>query len=208
MPPSVNVTGATISYSELGRGRNLVLVHGFPLDCRMWDKQLDALPANQWRTIAIDLLGFGKSQSNEPFTINSQAEVVHDALAQINALPCVLAGLSMGGYIALAFARKYPGDLSGLILIDTKAEGDTTEGKTNRNKMIELVRSGGAKAVADQMIGKMLAADTIQHRPQVVRDLRSMMESCPPKMIENALIALRDREDQTELLPSIAVPTL
>jgi pimeloyl-ACP methyl ester carboxylesterase len=172
---TVNLTNGrgTISYTERGgqgggAAPPLVLVHGFPLDSRMWNAQLDDL-SNLGRVIAIDLKGFGQSKSNDPFTIKSQAEILHEALAQIGALPLFLAGLSMGGYIALAFARKFPADLKGLILIDTKAEGDTADGKAARNKMIELVRTGGAKAVADQMMGKMLAADTIQHRPARTR---------------------------------------
>jgi pimeloyl-ACP methyl ester carboxylesterase len=206
--PSVNVSGTTLHYAEQGRGpKTLVLVHGFPLDSRMWDGQREAL-ADAARVIAVDLKGFGKSNSNEPFTINSQAQTLHEALAQINALPCILCGLSMGGYIALAFARKFPKDLQALMLVDTRAEGDTTEGKANRDKMIELVRKDGSTAVADQMMGKMLSPDTVQHRPQVVRELRDIMENCPPRTIENALVALRDRDDQTSLLPSIAVPTL
>lgn len=209
--PTINLGSSSISYSERGRGgRTLALLHGFPLDSRMWDRQLEALAssADAWRVVAIDLRGFGQSRSNEPFTIAGQAEIVHELLEKIGGLPCVLAGLSMGGYISLAFARKYPAALNGLILVDTKAEGDTAEGKVNRNKMIELARTGGSKAIADQMLPKLLAPDTIQHRPQVVRDVRNMMENCPPLTIEHALAAMRDREDQTDLLASIPVPTL
>ena len=75
-------------------------------------------------------------------------------------------------------------------------------------KMIEAVRAGGSKAAADQMEPKMLAPDTLKAGGRVVRDLRTIMEACPPKTIENALLAMRDREDHTGDLPSIPVPTL
>lgn len=114
----------------------------------------------------------------------------------------------MGGYVALAHVRKYPSDLSGLILLDTKAEGDTSEQKEGRQKMIDLVRARGSSAVAEQMLPKLVAPDLPQKRPAVAEALRNMMEACPPLTIGHALLAMRDRPDQTPYLASIAVPTL
>lgn len=205
--PTANIRGTTLNYVDRGRGLPLVLMHGFPLDLRMWDAQVGEL-SSRWRVIAPDFRGFGQSHSTDAFTTESLADDVHALLEEIRALPCVLAGLSMGGYVALAYVRKYPGDLRALILVDTKAAGDDAQGKENRNKMIELVRAKGSKAVADQMLPKMLAEDTPRNRPAQAQALRAMMEACPPKTIENALVALRDRPDQSQTLPSIPVPTL
>lgn len=202
-----NVNGVTIFYTDRGRGTPLVLVHGFPLDWRMWEAQVAEL-SSRCRVIAPDLRGFGHSRSDAPFTIESQADDLHVLLDEVGALPCVLAGLSMGGYIALAHARKYGVDLRGLVLVDTKAEGDTPEQKEGRQKMIELVRTNGSKAVAEQMLPKMLSADALRNRPAVVQTLRTIMETCPPTTIENALVAMRDRPDQTPYLASISVPAL
>src|SRR5437870_4244544 len=138
MPPM-----ATLHYDQAGRGLPLALLHGFPLDSRVWAKQRAAL-ADQCRVITPDLRGFGKSTSDQPFSIESQADDVHAWLKQIGALPGVLGGLSMGGYVALACAKKYPADLRGLILIDTKADADTPDGKQAREKMIDLVRQKGS----------------------------------------------------------------
>lgn len=208
---SITLDGTDVSYSERGvssAGKPpLVLLHGFPLDQRMWEAQLDALSA-QRRVITPDLPGFGQSRSDKPFTIASLADAVHTLLEKLDALPCVLGGLSMGGYVALAYSKTYPKDLAGLLLIDTRAEADTSEGKAGREKMIELVQSKGAKAVAEQMLPKMLATDAEKKNPQVAQRLREIMEACPAKTIENALIAMRDREDYCTHLPSIAVPTL
>jgi 3-oxoadipate enol-lactonase len=207
-----SVNGVTLSYQERGRGgRNVVLLHGFPLDNSMWDAQLAALgdaPGTPYRVIAPDLRGFGQSRSDMPFTLESLADDIHALLSAVAALPTVLVGLSMGGYVALAYAKKYPADLRGLVLVDTKAEADTTEGKTGRQKMIELARKEGSKAVADQMMPKMLAKDAAEQRPQQAQALRRIMEACPPKTIEHALAAMRDRPDRSGELPSIKVPTL
>src|SRR5256885_17087919 len=96
-----NQTMQTVHHIERGSGPPLVLLHGFPLDSRVFNDQLPDL-SDKYRVITPDLPGFGQSRSDKPFTIDSQADAVHAHLKQINALPCVLAGLSMGGYIALA----------------------------------------------------------------------------------------------------------
>jgi pimeloyl-ACP methyl ester carboxylesterase len=173
----------------------------------MWDEQAEKL-SDHYRVIAPDLRGFGSSQRSDAFTIESLADDTHLFLEQLAATPCVLAGLSMGGYIALAYARKYPNDLRGLILIDTKAAGDTPQQKEGRAKMIELARTSGATAVAEQMLPKLLGAGTVENRPEVVKSVRRMAEACSAQTIEYALRAMRDRPDRTAELPDIKVPTL
>src|SRR4051794_16033318 len=117
-----------LPYTDRGRGEPLVLLHGFPLDRRMWDAQTEKL-SDHYRVIAPDLRGFGQSRRSDPFTIESLADDTHLFLEQLAAAPCVLAGLSMGGYVALAYAKKYAADLRGLVLVDTKAEADSPQAK-------------------------------------------------------------------------------
>jgi pimeloyl-ACP methyl ester carboxylesterase len=205
--PARTVGNASFYYEESGRGLPLVLLHGFPLDSRIWRKQRESL-ADSFHVITPDLRGFGKSQSNESFTMKSLADDVHAFLAEIGALPAVLGGLSMGGYVALEYVKKYPTDLRGLLLIDTRAEGDSTEGKQARTKMIELVKEKGPPAVAEQMMPKMLAPDSLKGKDDVVRELQQIMQSCPATTIINALLAMRDRTDHTSDLPSIGAETL
>jgi len=209
--PARNVNGTSISYEESGSGTAggtpIVLLHGFPLDARVWKSQREALSKNH-RVITPDLRGFGKSPSADAFTMESIADDVHALLSDLGALPVILGGLSMGGYAALAYAKKYPTDLKGLMLIDTRAEADTPEGREGRQKMIDAVRAKGSTAAAEAMMPKMLAPDTPAKMPDVARELRTIMESQPRRTIENALVALRDRPDFCKDLPSIAVPTL
>jgi pimeloyl-ACP methyl ester carboxylesterase len=182
-------------------------LHGFPLDCHVWKKQREEL-GQLFHVITPDLRGFGKSQSAASFTMKSLADDVHALLAEIKALPCVLGGLSMGGYVLLEYVKKYPTDLRGLLLIDTRAEGDAPEGKEGRTKMVKLAQEKGSAAVAEQMMPKMLSPDADKHRPGVVKELRQIMESCPATTVANALVAMRDRADHSANLASIAVPTL
>jgi len=205
--PTRQINDISFSFDDRGSGIPLVLLHGFPLDRRMWGEQM-ADSSLRSRMIAIDLPGFGQSLPPVSFTMPSLARSIRELLSQLDALPCVLTGLSMGGYIALNFAHEFQSELRGLILVDTRAEADTPQGKENRQKMIDLVRAKGSAAIADQMQPKLLSPDTMAHRPNQVRALRQMMEAVPAQTIEHALSAMRDRPDMTEVLTSIKTPTL
>jgi 3-oxoadipate enol-lactonase len=197
-----------LAYTDAGSGGiPLVLLHGFPLDSRMWDAQVAEL-SRITSVIAPDFRGFGRSASTQDFTMESLADDVHEFLASIGALPCVLAGFSMGGYVALPYVKKYPSDVAALALIDTRALSDDEAGKLLRTDMIEAVRSQGSKPVADQMEMRAIDSRTIKRAPQLVNRLREIMESCPVPTIVRALVALRERPDMTPTLGEIRVPTL
>src|SRR5947209_4468369 len=101
--PAQTINSAALHYTDEGHGQAIVLLHGFPLDSRMWAAQIDAFFPTH-RVIAPDFRGFGRSPAAGSFTIESLADDIH-ALAQNLAItPFILAGLSMGGYVALAYA--------------------------------------------------------------------------------------------------------
>ena len=202
--PSQLVHGANIHYRQSGAGMPLVLVHGFPLDQRLWEGQLTGL-SRHCRVITPDLPGFGLSGGGESFSIESLADDLHALLQQIGALPAVLGGLSMGGYVALAYVQKYAADLRGLILLDTRASADASLGKQARNEMIELARQQDSAAVAERMRPGLLSP---QVDPQVVARVMEMMTACPSRTLQQASAAMRDRPDYTEALGRIPVPTL
>lgn len=206
---TLNVNGVDLHYTDHGPASAppLLLLHGFPLDGRMWNHQIDPL-AQRFRVLIPDFRGFGQSGLTGPFTIEQLADDAAALLEQLKVQRVALAGLSMGGYVALAFARKYPAALRSLILVDTKAEADSSDAKATRDKTIATVNQQGVKPVADSMIQKLIPEDARKSRPQLVRELMTMMESQRPASVAHALAAMRDRPDQTEMLPSIAVPTL
>jgi len=114
----------------------------------------------------------------------------------------------MGGYIALAFARRWPERLSGLVLMDTRAEPDSAEARRGRDAQAALARERGTGAVADAMLPKLLGDPDAVHSPVAMR-VRRMIEATPVAGIAGALVAMRDRPDSTDLLPALgAVPVL
>ena len=200
--------GTTIAYDEVGSGLPVVLLHAFPLDREMWRPQLDAL-ADLARVFAIDLPGFGASTSGETFAVDNAADVVADFLDAVGVKGrAVVGGLSMGGYVALAFARRHPEKLGGLILADTKAEPDDDTARAGREKSIALTREKGVAGLLDQMLPKMLCDDTRETKPDVLEVVRTMAGRQTVPGVTAALAALRDRPDATPALGNVSANTL
>ena len=187
----------------------LLLIHGFPLSSQMWEPQLDDL-AEFVRVIAPDLRGHGQSDSVPgPYTIAQLADDCADLLGHLNvATPFVVCGLSMGGYIALEFYRRYPEHVAGLILAATRAGADSPEGKAGRDKAAELAKNEGATAVSAGMLPKMLASSTYEDDEELVEYVEDVMSSASLNGVVGALAAMRDRVDSTPTLGDIAVPVL
>lgn len=200
---------STLAYTDSATGPTLVLLHAFPLDREMWTPQLPAL-TKQNRVVTVDLPGLGHSPAgDEPFTIDAAADAVAALLPSLGISErIVVGGLSMGGYVAMAFARRHADQLTGLILADTKSEPDDEAAKQNREKLIALAKAKGAAGVIEQMLPKMLSDDTWANRPDVVETVRAIAARQPTVGVVNAIAALRDRPDATPGLDNVVVPTL
>ncbi len=120
----------------------------------------------------------------------------------------VVGGLSMGGYVALAFARRHAGRLRGLILADTKAEPDDEAARANRDRLIAFAANSTGSAVLAEMLPKLVSAATTANQPEVIEELRSIAGAQVAAGIVGALQALRDRPDARPGLDAIAVPAL
>lgn len=197
-----------IAYTDTGSGVPLVLLHAFPLSREMWAPQ--ASLAEQSRLLTPDLYGFGATAlPSDGWTVDSMADALAHWLTALHVTePVVLGGLSMGGYVALAFARGHSERLRGLILADTKAEADTAEGRAGRDKTIAFVREHSAGDVVEQLMPKLLGDTTRAKNPDVVVEVRRIGTQQTQDGVAAALAALRDRPDATSGLAAIRVPTL
>jgi pimeloyl-ACP methyl ester carboxylesterase len=199
---------ATVAYEDVGSGLPVVLLHAFPFDREMWSPQLGPLSAAGFRVLTPDFPEFGRSTpTSDPFTIDLAADVVSDFLEALQIDRAVVGGLSMGGYVAMAFARRHAGKLAGLILADTKAEPDDPAARENRDKAVTSVRANGPAAFGESMLGKLLAASS-KDSPVVVEFLRKIATRQTEAAVTAALYALRDRPDATPGLSAVAAPAL
>jgi 3-oxoadipate enol-lactonase len=201
------VNGITIAYDDQGTGPSIVFLHAFPLNRTMWAAQERVL-SSRFRIITIDLRGHGESDAPLwRYTLDQSADDVCALLDQLAIQQALFVGLSMGGYILFAFYRKYSARVKGMILADTRAQAETNEGKAGRFQMAQIAYKQGPSAIADLMIPKFLSPATIQTRPEIVQNVRSMIEGNQISGIAGDLMAMAERPDAVPLLKQIACPT-
>ena len=201
------VRGIEIAYEERGQGAALVLLHGFPFNRSMWREQIEAL-SSKHRVITADLRGHGETEVTASATMEEMADDVAALLDALDVERAIVGGLSMGGYVALAFARKYPARLRALILADTRPQADTDEARSNREKMAERALKEGMATIAEMQLPKLLAPETRARKPEAVSRVREMIVATKPEGAATALRGMMVRRDQTDLLSQIKVPTL
>jgi 3-oxoadipate enol-lactonase len=186
----------------------VVLLHGYPFNRSLWRDQIAAL-AKDYRVIAPDLRGHGKSAvTSGNATMELMAADVAALLDRLDISGATIGGLSMGGYVALAFYRLFPSRVASLILAATRAQADTAEAKQNRTVQADKALREGMEGIADGLLPKFLTAETVAKRPETVKRLREMMVSTKPEGAAAALQGMAIRQDQSSFLKEIKTPTL
>ena len=205
---SIKVGDIQLAYTDTGLGQPVVLLHGYPFNRSLWNEQVNAL-SNSFRVITPDLRGFGESDATPgAATMNRMAQDVAALLDHLEVSRAVIGGLSMGGYVALAFYKQFPSRVRALVLADTRAQADTEEGKQTRFQQAEKALAEGMAGIADSMLPKLLTPETVSKHPEVVKRVRDMMLKTKPEGAAGALLGMAEREDQTSLLSQISCPTL
>ncbi|MDT4955925.1 MAG: hypothetical protein QOJ02_4063 [Acidobacteriota bacterium] len=203
------VRGIEMAYEEVGSGPAVVLLHGYPFNRSMWREQVLML-STRYRVITPDLRGHGEtSATQEPATIAEMAQDVAALLDELEIKRVVLGGLSMGGYVALAFYRRFGQErVRALILADTRSQADTTEARRNREEQAEKILKQGMSSIADGFIKKVLTPATLSQHPEITERVRQMVVTTKPQGAAAALRGMAVRQDQTDFLPEIIAPTL
>lgn len=203
-----SVHGLEFNYVSHGVGPTLVLLHAFPLNMRMWEPQIKVL-ADVCHVVAMDLRGFGSSQRTDgDFTLEDLARDVQALLFKLGHQRVVICGLSMGGYIALQYAKLFPDEVRGLVLADTRAGADTAEARDKRMAMVEEVSTRGVRGVAQTFPANVVSKRTAETQPAVMEQLKTWIADTDPSTIAGAQRAMAARSDSIEFLSEIRVPTL
>jgi 3-oxoadipate enol-lactonase len=208
-----NVEGVRLACEDVGSGPPIVLLHGFPLDHTMWNAQIEALQSH-FRVIAPDLRGFGDSHLADGDAENGvgMERYAADVIALLDWLqisePVVLAGLSMGGYIAWQAVLRWPERIRGLVPCDTRAAADADEPRAARFKMAEAAMQAGNSSPALVMIPRLLGVETREQRPEVEVALRAMIERQTAEAVAAAQRGMARREDVRGKLDTITADSL
>ena len=194
--PTVKIEGRTVFFERRGKGPPLLLVHGFPLDHGSWDVLAGELE-HFFDLIIPDLPGFGLSEALAgECTIEKIAVSLAALLADLGFEKTFIAGHSMGGYIALAFAHKYPGQVLGLGLVSSQAAADSPERQAGRLGTAALVAQNGVGSVAGM-------AEKLSSNPALVPVFEKMIMRQNPEGVKAALKAMAARPDATGYLPGL-----
>lgn len=196
-----------IAFDDIGSGLPVVFLHAFPLNRTMWDPQVTAL-VGECRCIPIDFRGFGDSKASPPYSVDQYADDVAGVLDTLKIEQAVIAGLSLGGYVAFAFWRRHRHRVRALILADTRAVGDTVDAVARRRGLIELAETQGSVAVANAQIAGLVGKTTRDKRPDIYDAVHRLIAQAPVDGIVGALEAMIARPDSTPTLSTIDVPTL
>lgn len=190
---------------DRGSGTPIVWIHGFPLSSLIFEGQFE-IPGV--RHVAPDLPGFGRSAPEPVESIDRYAERVLALLDAKGIREAVIAGVSMGGYVAFSMLRQRPSLATGLVLIDTREVPDTSEGRRNRLAQIDRVEKEGTSFLIEAMLPRMLTSATIRAGDRRTEMVRHAMESATPAGVCAALRAMADRGDSTAALRSASCPVL
>ncbi|MBA3662229.1 MAG: alpha/beta hydrolase [Gammaproteobacteria bacterium] len=192
------MTQNKLIYSEVGKGQPLILLHAFPADQNLWLPQQEGLK-NHFRVITLDLRGFGQSGATDgqAVTMEEYADQVKQLMDQLNIKKAIIGGESMGGYVTLAFLKKYPELTEGLILSNTQSIPDTTEQQYKREATAAFVLTHGSTKLIDDFLPKALSPMVAK---QIRADLKTMLEAQPATSIASALRGMSKRDDTTHIL--------
>ncbi len=198
----------TLALHELhdGGGVPLVLLHAFPVDHRIWAPAAAALPQHV-RAVAVDLPGQGYSDSGGmAANMDLVAEAVYRTLKDAGIGNAIVAGLSMGGYVALALTERHPAFVAGLALVDTKSTADTDDARERRLRIAREMEMGSTLQPMLAMPAQLLGETSLRERRQLLPTLESWVHSQSPRGLAWALRTMAARPDRTQTLQMYTGP--
>ena len=191
----------------LGSGVAVVALPAFPLERSMWRDVGERLAAAGVPAVRVDLPGLGRSPLPPgPPDLAASADAVAALIDRLGVARPVVAGVSMGGYVALALARRHPGRLAGLGLVDTKAEADGDDARAGRERIAQAVEGAAGTRALAPMVDGLLGATTRAARPDLVARVAELLAAARPDGVAWSQRAMAGRPDSTGDLPTLAVP--
>ena len=204
----MKTTNSKIAYKEEGQGETLLLIHGFCGSSAYWNKVMPKL-SEKYRVIAIDLPGHGESNGLDSVEgIDQYALVIKNFLEELKIEKVTMFGHSLGGYITLAFAESYSQYLNGFSLIHSTGFPDSEEAKEGRTASAGKIDKDGIDPFIDSLVPKLFAPDNVETHKQSLKDVKKIGYGTHLQGAKNALNAMKERKDRTEVLANTKLPVL
>jgi pimeloyl-ACP methyl ester carboxylesterase len=201
--------GVSIAYDDVGAGSAVLFVHGHPFNRTMWDAQVAAV---RWRYRAIvpDMRGYGGSSAGGE-RVNTQETMAQDLarlLDHVGVTRVCVVGLSMGGQVAMEFARAFPERTAGVVLAATFPQAETAEGVVNRNRMADRLEEEGVVPAGSEMLVKLIGPSSLKRAPGVAAKVFGMICATDPAGAAAAVRGRALRRDYRESLALLKVPCM
>lgn len=206
----MNQAQSTLQYNKYGAGFPVILLHGFGEDSTIWNHQIIFL-SSYCQLIVPNLQGTGSSplmQDKFTLSIEAMADDIKQLLDDENINQCIVLGHSMGGYIALAFAEKYPQYLKGFGLIHSTAYADNEEKKKNRLKSIDIIEEYGGYSFLKNTIPNLFSVKFKFNNEESVEELIQKSKDFSNTSLQAYCHAMMTRPDRTYVLSHSKVPML
>jgi len=187
---------------------SVLLLHGFCLDHTIWKGVQESLNVTDINFIVPDIPGFGECPPPDEFSISQFSDHIYSLITHQKIDKFYFLGHSLGGYIALDFASKYPEKLLGVGLIHSHPFADSAERKQIRKNAISLIQSKGTYLYLKQMIFSLFTEKFMERNPLIPEKLLSSALNIDPSVIIGTLQAMIDRRDYSKILTSLQIPFL
>lgn len=203
----VEFRGGKVHYQVAGKGRAIVLLHGFLGSMQIWEKLLTAL-SKRYKVVMIDLPGHGQTENfGYVHKMDLMAEAVKAVLNHLQLRRYVLIGHSMGGYVTLAFAEKYMDNLRGVILFHSTAVADVDEKKADRDKAIKVAKRNKEKYLKESLKKLFLPANIKKH-PELLSKAQHIANATSVQGIVAAIEGMKQRRNTEVVLQFCNCPVM
>lgn len=207
MIKQIQFEGKRIVYLITGIGKPVILIHGFGEKAEVWNNQVEFLK-DKYQLIIPDLPGSGQSEMIDDMSMEGMAEAIRYIMLKENIKSCPVIGHSMGGYITLALAEKYPGLVSAFGLFHSSAFADSEEKKATRRKGIEFIQQHGAFEFLKTATPNLFSPLTKDERPELIDKQVAGLDNFLPSSLVSYYEAMMKRPDRTDILRNTIVPVL
>jgi pimeloyl-ACP methyl ester carboxylesterase len=205
--PVVPFKYGKISFKVKGKGRAIVLLHGFLESAEIWSGYAEKL-SKVYKVILIDLPGHGRSDCfGYVHRMELMAQSVKAVMDSLHLRRYLVLGHSMGGYVALAFAELFSENVKGLVLFHSTALADTREKKRDREKAIEFVKKYPLE-FTQEATKKLFAPLNIDLFRDKVEHAQSISKETSQQGIIAALEGMKVRKNKEFVLKNAAYPVL
>lgn len=190
----------SIHFEVSGKGYPVVFLHGYGETHAIWDHYRERL-SSKYKVITPDLPGFGKSDSL-PYehSLDMVANSVYDCLKRQNVSECIIMGHSLGGYVTLEIAKRFPNIVSHIGLIHSTALSDTEEKKEGRVKSIEFIQKYGVAKFIESFVPMLFHENHKERLKDTIQTIVEEGSKIPEKTLTDYMLSMRDRPDSIEFI--------